>query len=196
MKVIPHFLLWRVGLAKPWTYYSEKSCETLSRYAVGKKCLAEIGCWQGVNTARLRKAMSSVGILYAVDPYEPGRFGFSAAEVIAHAELKKIRNGKLKWMKMSDLEAARTLARKHVELDFIFSDSRNDYEGFKRTWEAWNPLLAPDGIYILANSRMETDRGGVEPGSVRFTREVILKDPRFRHREAVESFTILQKRLR
>jgi predicted O-methyltransferase YrrM len=181
-------------LAKPWTFYTEAECKALEHYAAGKKRLMEIGCWQGVNTSRLRRAMAKDGILFAVDPYTPGRLGFNAAQCIAHKEVEKIQNGTVKWLRMTDLEAAAWFEReREAPLDFIFSDSLNTYEGFKACWDAWNPKLISGGIYILANSSSSDTRNFEKAGSVQFTREIILKDKRFKHLQTVGTFTILEK---
>ena len=194
MNVLTHFLLWNIGLARPWTWYSARECECLERYARGKKRLAEIGCWQGVNTRRLRSVMDSNGILYAIDPYLPGRLGFNAARIIAHREVETCKNGKVRWLKMTDLEAAREIRQLREEpFDFIFSDSLNTYNGLKAAWETWSLLTSAGGIYIIANSAPASGRGIEKAGSVVFTREVILRDPHFRLRETVETFTVLER---
>lgn len=194
MNVILHYFLWNLRLAKAWTWYTDEECAALEKYASGKKRLAEIGCWQGVNTARLRKSMSSKGILFAVDPYAKGRLGFNAAEKIAQHQVDRICNGSVRWMKMTDLEAAATLKKENQEpLDLIFSDSLNTYEGFQNTWNAWKGLLADGGIYVLANSHPSAQKPIENAGSVRFTRDVILKDPSFQFLDAPGCFTVLQK---
>lgn len=195
MKIFLHFLLYQMHLAKPWTCYTEEACQALERYASGRKRLAEIGCWHGVNTARLRRAMASDGILFAIDPYLPGRLGFSCSQIIAHNEVAKVANGKVQWLCMTDLEAAAWFrARDEVPLELIYSDALNTYEGFKACWEAWSPLLVPHGIYVLANSRSSTTQNIDQAGSAQFTRDVIVKDPRFELLETVDTFTILRRR--
>lgn len=195
MKILTHYLLYHLRLAKPWTFYTEEECKALEQYAQGKLRLAEIGCWQGVNTSRLRRVMAPNAVLFAVDPYRAGRLGFSAPKSIAHAEVGKIRNGEVRWLQMTDLEAAAWL-REHGEapLDFIFSDSLNTYEGFKACWDAWSPLIAPRGIYILANSRSSATRNIDEAGSAQFTRNIAVKDSRFELLPAAGTFTILRRR--
>lgn len=190
-----HFLAWMIGLSKPWTYYSAAECALLERYADNKNRLAEIGCWQGVNTARLRKAMANDGLLFAVDPYPKGRFGVNFAQMIAKREVSKVKRGNVRWLQKTDLEAAAWMKNgKQGPLDFVFSDSLNTYEGFKACWEAWSPLLMPGGIYVLANSHSSVADRSVLPGSVLFTRDIILKDPVFELLESLGSFTVLRKK--
>lgn len=195
MNNLTHYAAWCLGLAKPWTYYSEAECGLLEKYARNKKRLAEIGCWQGVNTARIRKSMSPEGMFYAVDPYPKGRLGVNFAQLIAVKEVKKIKNGTLIWVRKTDLEAASWLKSKNeASFDFVFSDSFNSYEGFKACWEAWSPLLASQGIYVLANSCTDISRKIENAGSVKFTRDVIMKDAHYEFLESAGCFTVLRKR--
>jgi hypothetical protein len=195
MSVLTHFLLYQLRLAKAWTYYTEVECQSLEKYARGKNRLVEIGCWQGVNTSRIRRIMDSRAILFAVDPYPAGKLGFSAPKVIAHTEVGRVRNGHILWLQMTDIEAAAWFRKqKEAPLDFIFSDSLNTYDGFKACWEAWSPLLAAQGIYILANSRSSDTRNFDAAGSTKFTKEVIANDPRFEVLETVGTFTILRRK--
>jgi hypothetical protein len=208
MQIIPHFCLWTLGLAKAWTMRTEAECQCLERHAAGKKRVAEIGCWYGVNTLRLRRVMAPDGVLFAVDPYPVGRLGFSAIQYIAHREVAKCPNGTVRWLRQSGVEAARSLAEAGERpFDFIFSDSLNDYDGFRRNWEAWSPLVAPGGIFILGTSQpyIPPPNGhqswwdpkveiGADVGSVVFTREVVQHDPRFEVLEVVDSFTVLRRR--
>jgi predicted O-methyltransferase YrrM len=195
MRVLTHFLLYQLGLAKPWTFYTDAECRALEQHAAGKKRLAEIGCWQGVNTSRIRRVMAPDAVLYAIDPYFAGRLGFSAPQRIAHREVRKVQNGTLKWLRMTDLEAADLFRRQNeAPLDFIFSDTLNTYDGFKACWDAWSPWIAPRGIYILANSRSSETRNIDEAGSAKFTKQVVVKDLRFELLPAVGTFTILRRR--
>lgn len=193
MTTLSHFVLWSVGLAKARTYYTAAECDCLARHAAGRKRLVEIGCWHGVNTARLRGVMAPDGVLFGIDPYRPGRLGFSAQRIIAHHEVGRVPNGTMRWMRTTDVEAARQFAAAgEPQVDFVFSDSLNTFEGFGRTWEAWSPLLAPGGIYILANSRSSPARNLESAGSARYTRDVIRRDPRFRVLEEIDTFTVLR----
>ena len=195
MSVMTHFLLWYIGLASPRTFYSPAACACLERHAKGKRRLVEIGCWHGVNTLRLRRAMAPEGVLFAVDPYPAGRLGFSTAKVIARREVGKSRNGEVRWVQMTDQRAARYFEESgEPPVDVIFSDASNDYRGFEVTWEAWSPLIRRGGIYILANSHATPLRRIASAGSVRFTRDVVEHDRRFETVETVETFTVLRRR--
>ena len=195
MRVLPHFLLWNLRLAAPAALYTRAETACLERHAAGRRRLVEIGCWHGVNTSRLRRVMASDGVLFAVDPYSAGRLGFSAPRIIARREVGRVHNGRVQWLRVTDIEAARTfVATAEPPVDFVFSDCLNTFDGFRRTWDAWSGLVEPGGIYILANSHSSRTRRLDDVGSARFTREVVRHDERFRFVETVDTFTVMKKR--
>jgi len=194
MNVLSHFALWALGLAPAATMYSEAECRSLERHAAGRLRLAEVGCWHGVNTRRLRTVMARDGVLFGIDPYAPGTLGFSATRIIAHREVRKTSNGTMRWIRLTDLEAARWFAASgEAPLDFLFSDSLNSFDGFRATWEAWSALVAPGARYVLANSRSSATKQLDKVGSAVCTREVIVRDPRFVLVEEIDTFTILER---
>lgn len=195
MRVTTHFLLWFLRLAKAETQTSEAERAALARHAAGRKRLVEIGVWHGVTTKVLRNTMAPDGILLGVDPYPKGRFGFSVQRVIAHREVARIPKGKVEWHRLTGIEAAQLYAANGGEpVDFIFIDGDHSYEGLQGDWEAWNPLIAPNGIVALHDSCSSAERQIEDAGSVIFTRETILQDPRFKLVETVDTLTILSRR--
>lgn len=195
MRVLTHFAGWALGLATPWTWHTTEEVDAIARHATGRRRLVELGCWQGVSTVRLRAVMADDGILHAVDPYPPGRLGFNAAQYIAHREIGRIRRGRVRWMRMTDVEASETLARERAPLfDFIFSDAVNSYEGFGLTWTTWRRWCAPGGIYVMSPTRPTPTQHIEGSGSVRYTADVVMHDPEFELVEAVGCVTILRRR--
>jgi predicted O-methyltransferase YrrM len=179
-------------MAEAQTSEAEREC--LARHAQGKKCLAEIGVWHGMTTCRLRRAMAAEGMLVAVDPYPPGKLGFSAQQIIAHREVSRIRHGTVNWLRTTGCEAARNLpATIRRAFDFVFVDGNHSYEGLRGDWEGWAKLVAPGGIIALHDSRSSSGRRIDDLGSVRFTRDVIVRDTRFRVIETVDSLTVLRR---
>ena len=86
-----YFTYW-LGLQPALTQTSFAESQCLAKYARNKKCLVEIGVWHGVNTKKLRQVMGNEGIIYAIDPFEPGKFGLSWQKTIAHAEAAKAKS--------------------------------------------------------------------------------------------------------
>jgi predicted O-methyltransferase YrrM len=194
MSVLVHLIKWQLGLAPAeiWTSPAERDC--LARHAAGKRLLAEIGVWHGGTSCRLRAAMASQGTLYAIDPYPPGRLGFSIPRVVGRRELNQIRNGRVVWVRMTGAAAGRSPAIQQVApFDLIFVDDVHSEEALREEWETWAPLVRSGGIIALHDTR--TPPGDdAEQSSVRYAREVVLKDERFEVLETVDLLTVLRRR--
>lgn len=92
MRVLPHLLLYQLGLAQAQTPAFPGEITCILRHAAGRRRLVEIGVFHGWMTRRLREVMAADGILYAVDPFFRGRLGFSAHRVIARQEVSRVPN--------------------------------------------------------------------------------------------------------
>ncbi|HKQ99113.1 MAG TPA: class I SAM-dependent methyltransferase, partial [Pyrinomonadaceae bacterium] len=181
--------------AKAETQTTEAERDCLSRQAAGRKRLVEIGVWHGVTTHRLRSVMSPEGVLLGIDPYPPGRLGFSAQWYIARTEVSKISNGSMQWVRLTGIEAAQRYAADAGEpVDFIFIDGDHSYDGLRGDWEAWSGLVAPGGIVALHDSCSSATRQIDDAGSAVYTRNVILKDGRFEKVEAVDTLIIMRRK--
>jgi hypothetical protein len=106
MNTLPHWFLWRLGLARVTTQTSAAEHDGLARHASGRRCLVEIGVWHGVTTCRLRQAMAPDGTLFAVDPYPPGKLGMSFPRSIARDQVNQVANGRVRWVQATGAEAA------------------------------------------------------------------------------------------
>ena len=69
----------------------------------------------------------------------------------------------------------------------MFIDNAQSFDTLKVEWEAWSPLVTPDGVIALHDSRES------EQGSVRYAREVVLADPRYQVVDTVDSLTVLKR---
>jgi predicted O-methyltransferase YrrM len=195
MSPLPHFLLWLVGLRRAETQTTDRERTALAARARGCVRVVEIGVWHGVTTSVLRRAMSSSGILWAVDPFPMGRLGVSLQRPIARAEVGRVANGSVRWVRATGERAAdiyRQEKRDAVEL--IFIDGDHSYEGLARDWRAWSPLVAPGGVVCLHDSRSTPERPIDDAGSVRATRDLIRPDPAFELVDEVDSLTVLRRR--
>ncbi|HLJ96165.1 MAG TPA: class I SAM-dependent methyltransferase [Gemmataceae bacterium] len=190
-----HHILWMLGLTPATTQTTVNEQDCLVRHAAGRKRLVEIGVWHGFNSRRLREVMAPDGVLFAVDPFPIGRFRFNPQFLVARGEVHAVRNGCVRWMRMTGVEAGQAF-RAHGEepVDFIFIDGDHSYEGLRGDWQIWSELLACGGIMALHDSRSTPERPIDEAGSVVFTNEVIRNDPRYEIVETVDSMTILCRR--
>lgn len=194
MRVLTHFVLWSLGLARAETQTTDAERDCLARHAAGRKRLVEVGVWHGVTTRRLRGVMASDGVLFAVDPYPVGRLGFSAQRLIAGREVAGAHNGSVRWVRATGVQAARDLAGAGGPVDFVFVDGDHSYEGLRGDWEAWAPLVAPGGVVALHDSCSCATRQIDDAGSAVCTREVIRQDPHFELLEVVDTLTVLRRR--
>lgn len=195
MRVLTHFLLWNAGLARAETQTSEPERACLARHAEGRRRLVEVGVWHGVTTCRLRRAMNTDGVLFGVDPYPPGRLGFSAQRVIARREVERSSGGEVRWLRLTGVEAARLLAEEcEPPLDFVFIDGDHSYEGLRGDWEAWSGLVAPGGVVALHDSCSSAEREIEDAGSVRYTRDVVRRDARYELAEVIDTLTVMRRK--
>lgn len=195
MSVLAYFLKWKVGLAQAETQTTAGERECLARHASSRRVLAEVGVWHGVTTARLRRAMAADGVLYAVDPYPVGRLGFNVQRQIARHEVSRVPNGRVEWMRTTGAKAAHALAdATRGRLEFVFIDGDHSYEGLQADWIGWSALVASGGIVALHDSRPCPARPIHDAGSVRFTAEVIRRDPRFTVIDEQDSLTVLERK--
>lgn len=194
MRVLAHFLLWQVGLAHAETQTTEAERDCLVRHARSRRCLVEIGVWHGVTTSRLLDVMAADGVLYAVDPFPAGRLGLSLQRCIARREVGKVRRGRVEWVRLTGADAGRAHAtRGRPPVEFLFVDGDHSYQGIQADWLAWSTVMAPLGIVALHDTRPSPTRPLEGAGSVRYARDVILRDPLFRSIEAIDSLTVLER---
>src|SRR3954463_13803131 len=91
MQTAIHVLRYLIGLEQPDTQTTQAECNCLANYAAGKHRLVELGGYEGASMRILGSAMSPKGVLYAVDPFTPGRLGFCWSELIARKEAARTR---------------------------------------------------------------------------------------------------------
>jgi len=72
-------------------------------------------------------------------------------------------------------------------------DHRLAYEGLRDEWESWSPLVAPGGVMAIHDSRA-SGKNTADSGSVRYTNDVVVGDPRFEVIDTMDSLTVLRRR--
>jgi len=193
MRTALHFALYSVGLAAPETQTTAAERDCLARHAAGKKKAAEIGVWHGVTTRRIAEALAPEGVVYAVDNYVPGRLGVSFQYRVARRNTRTFRD-RVRFVLATGKDAAAQFTREHIaNFEFVFIDGDHSFEGIRTDWQAWSPLIAKNGMVALHDSRSCAGRNLEETGSCRFTREVILKDARFKLIDEVDSVSVLRR---
>lgn len=194
MRPAVHYLLYLLRLASAETQTTNAERDCIARYARGKAVAAEIGVWHGVTTCRIAAELAENGVVYAVDNYVPGRFGFNYQQRIAQHETRKAGE-KVRFVVATGEAAATQICSKiGGQVEFIFIDADHSYKGLETDWHSWSGLVAQNGIVALHDSRSTPDRNIDNAGSVIFTRDVILKDERFELVDAVDSVSVLRRR--
>jgi predicted O-methyltransferase YrrM len=195
MHVLAHYLRWAVGLGSAQTQTTEAERACLARLASGRVRVVEVGVWHGVTTHCIREVIAPDGVIIAVDPFPRGRLGVSLHERIARAEAARARNGRIWWWRMTGAEAAAQYAASgEPPVDLVFIDGDHEYGAVRADWEGWSPLVASGGLIALHDSRPTARCPMVDRGSVQFTGEVVLHDPRFELAETVDSLTAVRRR--
>jgi predicted O-methyltransferase YrrM len=192
MHSLAKFLKWRLGLAGPEAWTSLAARDAAGRYAQGCARLAEIGVWQGAVTCRMRAAMASNAVLFAIDPYPAGRLGLNYQRLIARGEVSKIANGRVEWLRETGMDAAgnpRVLAA--APFDFVFIDADHSFERLRENWEGWAPLIAPGGVIAVHEGGVPG--GPSDHGGDRFCDRVARHDARFEVLETVDCLLILRR---
>jgi len=182
------WLLHAVGLYHAITQTSPSERDALVRHASSKKCLAEIGVFQGLTTGVLSAVMDPTGVYYAIDPYPGGgRTGVDYNLLIAQREVRRHAAGRVEWIQTTGAEAPKDPRLEGQQVDFLFIDGDHRYEGLKSDWEAWRDVVAPGGIVGLH------DTIGGRFGCERYMHEAILPDPEFERIEEVNTLTVFQR---
>jgi len=177
---------------EPQTQTTVAERAALGRHAANCRRLIEIGVFNGVSTLTIRNAMAPDGVLWAVDPFYPGQLGFNLDEHISKWMAGRSRNGICKFLKQTGTEAANTYRVQRLPpVDFVFIDADHTWKGIEADWSGWGPLIGAGGVVALHDSRSCPDNP-ITHDSVRYTNEVIRRDPRFEVIDEVDTLTVLR----
>ncbi|MGC1272188.1 MAG: class I SAM-dependent methyltransferase [Planctomycetaceae bacterium] len=187
-KNLIHCLGYLTGLSQAHTQTTPGERELLMQHARGRSSLVEIGVMNGVNTSLLRSKMAEGGTITGIDPFPPGSLGISLELVIARRELSRHRRGRALLLRKLSHEASSEWT---TPIDFLFIDGDHSWDGIDRDWRDWSDHVIPGGIVALHDTRSVSWRPDLD--SVRYLREVIQRDLRFREIDAVDSLTVLER---
>ena len=148
------------------------------------KCALEIGTSRGGTLLFLCRLASPQATIVSVD-LPRGRFGGGYSSARAWFYMRFARRQRLQLLQ-GDSHSSEMLARVKAvlgaqELDYLFIDGDHTYEGVKRDFELYAPLVCPGGIIALHDIVDGTPEkvGGVP----RFWREI---KSQYRHTEIIK----------
>ena len=117
--------------------------------------------------------------------------GISLERVTARRFVRGISRGRVVWLRLRSDAAAATWER---EIDFLFVDADNSFEGAARDWADWSPHVRIGGVVVLQGARLADDNW-VPPdhGPARLLREEIHHDRRWTEIEGVDAVVALRR---
>jgi len=183
-----NWLLIRVGLRSPDTQTSVAERRCLEHHARGRTRIVEIGVYHGANTALFRRIVDENGEVIGIDPHPAGRIGVSFERWIAEHEIARVPRARARLLRQFSHQAATGWT---TPIDFLFIDGDHSWDAIARDWADWTPHIAPGGLVALHDSRPMRDRADLD--SVRFTKNVVLADPRFEAIDEADSLTVLRR---
>lgn len=172
-----NFLKFLLHLRGPSTSVSAPEQKLLSELAANRKCIIEVGVFEGATSQTLCRAMDPGGKLYLVDPFIPEvrverLLNVSFAQQVATKAVEPWRD-RLEFVRQPSVEAAATLKLAR-QADLIFIDARHDYASVLEDFRAWAPRLDKSATMAFHDSRQCPARPdiGHDDGPVRLMREI------------------------
>jgi predicted O-methyltransferase YrrM len=172
-----NFLKLVVGLRKPETSVSAAEHALLADLARGKRCIVEVGVFQGATSRVFCQEMSPDGTLYLVDPFFPEvrlerLLNVSFNRWVAAKSVEPWR-GRSQFVREPSVQAAGKLSLEG-KADLIFIDARHDYESVLEDFRCWSPMLAPGAPMAFHDSNPCPARPelGENEGPVRLMRQI------------------------
>jgi predicted O-methyltransferase YrrM len=188
-----HLIKAFLKIEKAATQTSAAERELITKYTSGKLNAAEIGVFEGVNTALIANSLDKNGKMYAIDPFLRVKFGLSYQKKISYTVLKRAKAfNKVVWLEGFSQDVIDQVPAK---MDFIFVDGDHSFEGVKRDYDLYQQKLAKDGILAFHDSRLfENGWTNADQGPVRLMNEIILPSNKWQVVDQVDSLVLLKKK--
>jgi len=167
--------------------------------AAGRRCVVEVGVFEGATSAVLAKAIASDGRLWLVDPfYRHTRLerliGISFSRHIARRSVRSWRD-RVRFVRLASVIAAREIVLDYPA-DLIFIDADHSYEAVRADFMAWSPQLAVQGLLAFHDSRPCEARPELtgSDGPVRLVEELLQGDyGNWALAAAIDSISVLKR---
>ena len=171
------FLQFVLGLRQTATSVSSAEHDLLSSFARGKRCIIEVGVFEGATSRFFCREMAPAGVLYLVDPFIPEvrlerLLDFSFTRWVATRTVAPWRD-RVRFIRRPSRDAAEEL---HLtgQADLIFIDARHDYDSVLEDFRCWTPMLAQGGAMAFHDSQVCAARPDLDDqvGPVRLMCEI------------------------
>ena len=150
-----------LGLIPPRVMHTDAEANLLRRLAAGRRCVVEIGVYEGSSALVLLDALGADATLHLIDPFghQPGalRAGWAATEratrrVIARAAGAADGDApRVAWHVERSEDTAR--AWRGPPVDLLFVDGDHTAAGVALDWELWHEHVAPGGHAVFHDAR-------------------------------------------
>ena len=150
-----------LGLIPPRTMHTAAEAQLLQELARGRRCVVEIGVYEGSSALVLLDALGSDATLHLIDPFghQPGalRAGWAATErttrrVVARAAAAAgDASPRVVW----HIERSEDTAGgwRGPPVDLVFVDGDHTAAGVALDWSCWHELVAADGYVVFHDAR-------------------------------------------
>jgi predicted O-methyltransferase YrrM len=171
----------RLGLVPPRSMHTEAEAALLAELAAGRRCVVEIGVYEGASAIALAEALPRDAELHLVEPFGegpwPGLFS-PANEKATRSQVERAprrRGGpRLVWHVATSEEAAR---RWEGPLDLVFIDGDHEEAAVRLDWEAWSRWVEPGGVVAFHDAREGQPRGWGQAGPTAVVDELFRAHP-------------------
>ena len=188
MNVLAHYLRFLAGVDPPATQVTQDELRLLLPHAERARIIVEVGTFEGRTAAAL--AERTVGRVFAIDPFPPGRLGVCYGERIArrHARRRRLRNVQF----VTGLGHVVAAAFEHP-VDLLFIDADHSYDAVKRDWQAWRRHLRAGGIAAFHDCRVAPNSPS-RLGSMEYYERELAREVSLEEIGSVDSLSIFQLR--
>lgn len=142
----------------------------LRERATASRVTVEIGVAEGASAWEAAQVMPADGLLYLIDPYELTSLPVSPAQILAKRLVSPVARGEVRWITARSHEARVGWT---TPIDFLFIDGDHSYDGARRDWDEWTPLVRKEGFVALHDAHPDAKWTRPEHGPVRIFDEAL-----------------------
>jgi predicted O-methyltransferase YrrM len=188
-----HTVRYLLGWDTAATQTTAPEREAIAKYARDRRLAVEIGVYEAVSTVAMGRSLAPGAILYAVDPFLPGRLGICWNRIIARREVERAKLPcEVSFIRTTSHEALERI--RDPEIDFLFIDGDHSLEGITQDWHDWSARVAKGGFVLLHDTHVPAHNPHVaDLGSFQYFRDYISRDDRFEIIEIVDSLSVLRR---
>jgi FkbM family methyltransferase len=176
-----------VGLRRAAAQHSVAEGLLLRKFAARSLQTVEIGVAEGGSAWEAAQVMPQNGELHLIDPYFRARTSIaSPAQITARRLVRAVARGRVHWIRQFSHDARSGWT---TPIDLLFIDGDHSYDGIRRDWDDWTPLVREGGHVALHDAHPDAGWTRPEHGPVRLLEEV--RRDGWRIVEYVDSLTVL-----